>query len=270
RMNDIQDAIEKLSTKRRIVVIAGAGIATLAGVPDFRSKTGVLGKSGGKSSFDANLVWRTEDAKEGFYRVICDIHTKAREALRRDPTPIYQILKLLKNQGRLVRVYTQNIDDIDVVVLGGTEISPPIKGPWSTVFQLHGSVNHAQCTVCHAIVKNYDPSRFRDGPEACDLCTQRAENRTRSNPTLRQRTPSGILRPHVLLYNETNPDEEATVNCFRSDLKASPDAVVVIRTKLSIPTLHRFTHMLCGDVKRRNGVSVWISNEEPAEKLPNF
>ena len=142
-----------------------------------------------------------------------------------------------------------------------------LTAPWLTVFQLHGSVNHARCCVCNATINNYDPNNFCKWQEECNVCTQSAEARTKGNPTLRERVARGTLRPRVTLYEEPNPDEEATIRCFKHDIKARPDAIVVIGTKLSIPDLRRSTLLFCDNIRARKGVAVWISNEPPAQKV---
>jgi NAD-dependent histone deacetylase SIR2 len=68
-----------------------------------------------------------------------------------------------------------------------------------------------------------------------------------------------------VLYNEYNPDEEAIGNVSSADLKARPDAVVVVGTTLKVPGTRRLVREMCQVTRgRRNGVAIWINvDDEP-------
>ena len=68
----------------------------------------------------------------------------------------------------------------------------------------------------------------------------------------------------MVLYNEHNPDEEAIGSITRADLRARPDAVVVVGTTLKVPGVRRIAREMCGVVRdRRDGLTVWINNDNP-------
>ncbi len=50
----------------------------------------------------------------------------------------------------------------------------------------------------------------------------------------------GLLRPKILIYGEGSPDKSKITAAFNSDLAQPIDVVLIIGTRLSIPTLTEF------------------------------
>jgi NAD+-dependent protein deacetylase SIR2 len=73
-----------------------------------------------------------------------------------------------------------------------------------------------------------------------------------------------------VLYNEYNPDEEAIGNVCKADVKARPDAVIVVGTSLKVPGTRRLVKELCQVTRsRRGGFTAWI-NIDPEPKGAEF
>ncbi|PWN54482.1 DHS-like NAD/FAD-binding domain-containing protein [Violaceomyces palustris] len=118
---DLGRLYEAVSGARRIAVICGAGISVSspANIPDFRSASGLFkklkeqhptaGLSSGKDLFDARL-FNSESTSSLFYAMIAELKRLADEA---QPTIFHRLLKRLDNEGRLQRIYTQNIDGLE-------------------------------------------------------------------------------------------------------------------------------------------------------------
>ncbi|KAL9937550.1 hypothetical protein V8E36_003959 [Tilletia maclaganii] len=112
---------EAVAGARRIVVICGAGISVSApaNIPDFRSSSGLFqklkdqhpnaGLTSGKDLFDARL-FNSEKTSDLFYTMIAELKEMADQA---QPTAFHHFLKRLDVEGRLLRVYTQNIDGLE-------------------------------------------------------------------------------------------------------------------------------------------------------------
>ncbi|WFD31013.1 hypothetical protein MSPP1_002042 [Malassezia sp. CBS 17886] len=106
---------------RRIAVVCGAGISVSspANIPDFRSASGLFrklkerypnaGLSSGKDLFDARL-FGSESATSLFYAMMAELKDLSDAA---EPTLFHHLLKRLDQEGRLQRVYTQNIDGLE-------------------------------------------------------------------------------------------------------------------------------------------------------------
>lgn len=174
------------------------------------------------------------------------------------PTPFHELLATLAEEGRLMRLYTQNIDGIDTALPPlATKVPLNRKGPWPKAIQLHGGLGKMECSKCKNLME-FDGSLFQ-GPEAppCPECEITEQVRKVSG--LRGHGV-GRLRPRMVLYNEHNPDEEAIGAVSAADLKARPDAVIVVGTTLKIPGVRRLVKELCSVTRdRRGGFTAWIN-----------
>ena len=253
-----------LHKKRKIVVIAGAGISVSAGIPDFRSATGLFNslkkehglKSSGKDLFDAS-VYQDDVSTTTFHAMVRNLSTETKSA---QPTAFHHLLATLAQEGRLMRLYTQNVDGIDTSMPPlKTEAPLPKKAPWPKTVQVHGGLDHMVCSKCHKLYP-FDAELF-DGPSAppcpscveTDLVRQAADKRTHG---------IGCLRPRMVLYNEQNPDDEAIGSCAATDLRMRPDAVIVAGTTLKVPGIRRIAREMCNTVRdRKDGVAIWINND---------
>ncbi|KAH6615245.1 NAD-dependent histone deacetylase SIR2 [Boeremia exigua] len=260
----LQRLLAVLHKKRKIVVIAGAGISVSAGIPDFRSATGLFTtlkkehglKSSGKDLFDAS-VYQDNQSTATFHAMVRGLSTETKNA---QPTAFHHLIATLAQEGRLMRLYTQNVDGIDTSMPPlKTEAPLPKKGPWPKTVQVHGGLDHMVCSKCHKLYP-FDAALF-DGPTAppcpscveIDMVRQAAEKRTHG---------IGCLRPRMVLYNEQNPDDEAIGSCAATDLRMRPDAVIVAGTTLKVPGIRRIAREMCNTVRdRKDGVAVWINND---------
>lgn len=258
--------VEALRRKKKIVVIAGAGISVSADIPDFRSSQGLFAAAGrqtqklkasGKHLFDA-AVYKRDALTEEFHTMVREMAALAEKA---EPTPFHNLLASLAQEGRLLRLYSQNIDCIDTSMKPlATNVPLNPKGPWPATIQLHGGLEKMVCIKCGNL-QQLQPGLF-EGPEAplCKSCIEDDEIRT----SFAGKRSHGIgrLRPRFVLYNEYNPDEEAIGNVCRADLKARPDAVIVVGTSLKVPGTRRLVKELCQVTRsRRGGFTAWINVE---------
>ncbi|KAL8293410.1 hypothetical protein RQP46_000111 [Phenoliferia psychrophenolica] len=125
---------------KRIAIVCGAGISCASGIPDFRSADGLFENlkrahpsaklNSGKDLFDASL-FTSETNSAIFYTMIAELKTMADEA---SPTAFHRFLKALDDEGKLFRVYTQNIDGLEEkagLSYGLGNRSTPIPAPRS-------------------------------------------------------------------------------------------------------------------------------------------
>ncbi|GAA5945841.1 hypothetical protein JCM10213_008203 [Rhodosporidiobolus nylandii] len=116
---DLQHVARSVLKAKRVAVVCGAGISTASGIPDFRSGAGLFKSlkeqypdarlSSGKDLFDVGL-FANESNTAIFYNMIAELKKQA-DAV--EPTPFHAWLKELDDEGKLFRVYTQNIDALE-------------------------------------------------------------------------------------------------------------------------------------------------------------
>tara|TARA_R110002003_G_scaffold1577_4_gene23250 strand:- start:10163 stop:11980 length:1818 start_codon:yes stop_codon:yes gene_type:complete len=266
----LQRLLNVLHKKRKIVVIAGAGISVSAGIPDFRSATGLFNslkkehrlKSSGKDLFDAS-VYQDNDSTSSFHDMVRTLSQQTKSA---QPTAFHHLLATLAQEGRLMRLYTQNVDGIDTSLPPlSTQIPFPKKGPWPKTVQVHGGLDYMVCSKCHDL-SPFDADMFNGPtPPPCPSCVETDNVRQVAD---KRSHGIGRLRPRMVLYNEHNPDDEAIGSCAAADMRLRPDAVIVAGTTLKVPGVRRIAREMCKIVRdRRDGVAVWINNDpEPLGK----
>lgn len=269
QMQRLKQALRK---KKKIVVIAGAGISVSAGIPDFRSENGLFRtlrtqhnlKSSGKDLFDAS-VYKDDSSTASFHDMVREMSHMTRNA---KPTPFHQMLASLAEEGRLLRLYTQNVDGIDTRLQPlATTIPLNEKAPWPKTIQLHGGLDKMVCSKCGEL-EEFDAALF-EGTETppCKAC----EGMDLAREAVGKRSHGiGRLRPRMVLYNEYNPDQDAIGAVTTADLRSRPDAVIVVGTSLKIPGVRRIASEMCKVVKgRKDGFTAWI-NYDPEPSGPEF
>ena len=185
------------------------------------------------------------------------------------PTAFHQMLSTLGQEGRLLRLYTQNVDGIDVA-LPSLETNVPLnpKGPWPRTVQLHGGLEKMVCSKCNTL-SDFEPALFNGpDPPPCSACIE--ADRVRTDHAGKRSHGIGKLRPRIVLYNEHNPDEDAIGAVVSADLKTRPDAIIVVGTSMKIPGVRRIVREMCSVIRgRRDGLTVWI-NQDPPPSGPQF
>jgi NAD-dependent SIR2 family protein deacetylase len=81
----------------------------------------------------------------------------------------------------------------------------------------------------------------------------------------------GFVRPKVLLYGENCTEEAAITAAFNDNLREPVDAVLIVGTRLQIPSVWDFAKRLSKMVRARDpdNMVAWV-NEEPPKLGPLF
>lgn len=238
-------------------------------VPDFRSSTGLFNslksehklKGSGKDLFDAS-VYRDANSTSSFHTMVSSMSRMTKDA---KPTTFHHMLATLAQEGRLLRLYSQNVDGIDTALEPLKTRIPLTKdenGKWPKTVQVHGGLDKMVCNKCSTL-SDFDADLF-DGPIApiCGNCEE--VNEIRTNIEGKRSHGIGRLRPRMVLYNEHNPDDEAIGKVASEDLRRRPDAIIVVGTTLKIPGVQRIVREMCGVVRsRKDGMAIWINNDPP-------
>ena len=117
-----------------IITMAGAGISTSAGIPDFRSPdSGIYSKLKGFDLPYPEAIFEVEyfqEHPEPFFALVKEMYPKSYK-----PTPCHYFLRMLYERGLLLRHYTQNVDALE-----------RIAGiPEEKIVEAHGTLHTSHC-----------------------------------------------------------------------------------------------------------------------------
>lgn len=199
-MKDFDEQIktlkEMIEESHTIAFFTGAGISTLSGIPDFRSKNGLYSNRyhGKKPEKILHIKYFNKHPEEfyAFYREKLLIDNI-------DPNVIHLFISELQQLGKEVTVVTQNIDGLH-------EKAGSLK-----IHNLHGTIHRNYCVDCK---REYDIDYIKQtqGIPRCKEC-------------------GGIIRPAITFYGEFLDKE--TFKQARLDTK-NADLLIVLGTSLVV------------------------------------
>ncbi|KAJ1960055.1 NAD-dependent histone deacetylase sir2 [Dipsacomyces acuminosporus] len=158
-VNSIEDVVDLIKRSNRIMVLTGAGVSVSCGIPDFRSPTGIYTR--------LNEEYQLDDPQQMFdieyFREMPELfYSFAKELYPYNftPAPSHAFVKLLEDNGKLLRNYTQNIDTLEHV--------QGIK----RVLNCHGSFATATCIKCgyKCDGKELEPDIMAKRIAYCPMC----------------------------------------------------------------------------------------------------
>lgn len=239
----MDDFCKVLRNATRVLVITGAGISTSLGIPDFRSKSGLynklehLGLSDPQEVFDIHL-FRYDPSI--FYSI-------AREILPQESgtyTPTHAFIKLLEDHGKLLRNYTQNIDNLE-----SNAGIPPDK-----LVQCHGSFGSATCQTCGYKCKGED--LFDDIRQAkvaqCPQCTTKPllSKQKKKDDDSEDDTEElhGVMKPDITFFGEALPTQFDDLLFGPQGDAQTCDLVICIGTSLKVAPVSEIIRLVPGNI----------------------
>jgi NAD+-dependent protein deacetylase SIR2 len=179
------------------------------------------------------------------------------------------MIAFLAETGRLLRLYTQNIDELETCFTAlCTEIPLPPGAPWPRTIQLHGGLSLMTCTKCFARFP-LQPAIFTgaDTPPCPECQTtnllRRSEDYRRQASRVLRPPAIGRLRPRITLYGEGISDGVEITSVSTHDAK-NIDALLVIGTSVKIPGVVGLITGLARPLRAKGRSNVfWINSEEP-------
>ncbi|CCW70223.1 unnamed protein product [Phytomonas sp. Hart1] len=190
---------------RKILCLVGAGASVQAGIPDFRSpKTGIYAKLGKYRLNDPTEAFSLALLREDpsiFFSIVTEMDLWPGS---HRPTAVHHFLRLLADEGRLLRCCTQNIDGLE----GAAGLAEGL------LVEAHGTFHTATCIDCR---QEYDTAQLRCANAGvliwrCTAC-------------------GSIVKPDVVFFGESLP--ERFFDVFSSDTKEA-DLVIIIGTSLQV------------------------------------
>eukprot|EP00794_Sanderia_malayensis_P018231 gene18231-20049_t len=164
---------------KNIIVMAGAGISTPSGIPDFRSPgIGLYDNLDEYHLPDPTSVFDIDFFKYNptpFFKLAKEIYPG-----NYAPNIVHHFVKLLHDKGFLLRIYTQNIDALEQAA----------GIPKSKLVEAHGSFATATCRRCRT---NYKGEEIWPEIERQEV------------PKCRQLGCSGVIKPDIVFFGEDLP-----------------------------------------------------------------
>ncbi|SCV70312.1 BQ2448_1706 [Microbotryum intermedium] len=265
----VDDVVELIRKSKNIMVLTGAGVSTSCGIPDFRSPTGLYARL-------KEEHWELDDPQQMF-----DLHyfkekpnvfySFAKEIYPSNftPSPCHRFVKVLEDNDKLLRNYTQNID-------GLFERTGVRK-----MLNCHGSFATASCLRCRTQFPGsaIEADVFASRVPLCPHCTaqdeqaasiQAAAPLTAANKRLKKMKPRNewqsdasddsqddglapsewadkpLIKPDIVFFGEPLPstfDRSLLLDRERVDLlivigtslRVSPVATIVSHLPHSVP-----------------------------------
>jgi NAD-dependent deacetylase sirtuin 2 len=204
---DVSGAAAELMTRKKVLVMCGAGISVAAGIPDFRTpKIGLydnLEKYNLPEPADLFTLDYLREKPEVFY-LACNEMKLWPGAFA--PTHVHHFLKILADRGQLLRCYTQNIDGMERLAGVNPELLVEAHGTFATAHCIS-----AECRK-EANIEEVRQCVEKAKVPRCDAC-------------------GDIVKPDVVFFGEQLPSRFHKL--LETDIQEA-DMLVVVGTSLVV------------------------------------
>ncbi|KAI4901632.1 hypothetical protein NFI96_012803 [Prochilodus magdalenae] len=169
----------KLGRLRNVVVVAGAGISTASGIPDFRTPgTGLYANLEKYNVPYPEAVFNIDyfsDDPRPFFSLAKELYPG-----RHRPNYIHYFIHMMHQKGLLLRMYTQNIDGLEKMC----------GIPDDKLVEAHGSFATASCHLCYTPFPAEEAkiAIMSDTVPTCSFC-------------------SATVKPNVVFFGEDLPEK---------------------------------------------------------------
>ncbi|KDE07434.1 hypothetical protein MVLG_02300 [Microbotryum lychnidis-dioicae p1A1 Lamole] len=263
----VDDVVELIRKSKNIMVLTGAGVSTSCGIPDFRSPTGLYAKL-------KEEHWELEDPQQMFdldyFKEKPNVfYSFAKEIYPSNftPSPCHRFVKVLEDNDKLLRNYTQNIDGLFE------------RAGVRKMLNCHGSFATASCLRCRTQFPGsaIEADVFASRVPLCPHCTasdeQAAQLATLSKNANKKKTKSSnawqsdasddsqdgdggldrsewfnkpLIKPDIVFFGEPLPstfdrsllldrEQVELLIVIGTSLRVSPVATIVSQLPHSVP-----------------------------------
>ena len=242
----------------------------------------------GRDLFDS-MIWSNPFTTSIFYMFISSLRQKIQQEVT-STTATHEFIRVLRDGGRLVRNYTQNIDCLEERLGLCTELSrgPGNRSRFHTKHQretrpsyvdersphhrgvevvlLHGSLTDLRCNICGKLSSWKEDDREEatlagQAPD-CPSCTEYNAKRTGRG---RRGLAIGRLRPDIVLYGEEHPHANLMGSLITHDISLSPDVLLIMGTSLKVHGLKVMVKEFAKAVHARGGQVIFVNRTKPSE-----
>lgn len=266
---DLQEIATAYARAERIVVMIGAGASTAAGIPvfisqhiipkdlliwfqDYRSPCGLYAKG----SLFTEEAFRDPVTRPKVQKQACYLRQLAKAS---SPTKTHRAITGLRDGGRLLRCYTQNVDMLET----RAGLVTDLDSSRVDCIQLHGSLELLCCSICSRTspTENHLSEILAGEDASCPHCTQRSEKRQMAG---KRCLPIGWLRPNIVLIGQQGqPSGEEIGELVYKDLSATPDFLLIMGTSMMIEDFKKTAKRFARTVKANGGMVVYVNLTQP-------
>ncbi|KAK5053327.1 hypothetical protein LTR84_002301 [Exophiala bonariae] len=256
-----------------------------------RSSASPSSKLRGQDLFDSR-VFQNAASTTVFYRFIASLRQKIRDEVKATSS-VHKFLRVLRDGGRLMRCYTQNIDGLerreglvtDLTRGKGNkrrfmkkhyEVPRPSHAQGTDfdggceVVQLHGDLEKLRCTMCAAHYEWTDEETeiYLEGAAPnCQKCKAKSEDRKASG---KRGLAMGCLRPNIVLYGEDHPSNSLLTPLIPFDASCQPEVMIIMGTSLKVFGLQKIVREFAKSVhahKNGKGRVIFVNRTRPADSV---
>ncbi|KAG7825802.1 hypothetical protein KL909_001034 [Ogataea angusta] len=238
KLEHVKSALENAKS---VLVLTGAGISTSLGIPDFRSSQGFYARMKHLGLDDPQDVFSLEVFKrspEVFYSIAHMILPP--EAAY---TPLHGFIRLLQDKGKLLRNYTQNIDNLEAN-------AGVLK---EKVVQCHGSFATASCITCKYKVpgETLFGHLRRQEIAYCPFCENERKSLLAQLDKMEDEgvysrkfeyvNSFGVMKPDITFFGEDLPEQFHST--IKSDIQ-NCDLLICIGTSLKVAPVSEIINLV--------------------------
>ncbi|SMN20249.1 similar to Saccharomyces cerevisiae YDL042C SIR2 Conserved NAD+ dependent histone deacetylase of the Sirtuin family involved in regulation of lifespan [Maudiozyma saulgeensis] len=253
----IDNFVSRLQNAKNIIVLTGAGVSTSLGIPDFRSSEGFYSRVKYLGLNDPQDVFNYELFKKepSIFYSIANMILPPENVY----SPLHSFIKMLSDKGKLLRNYTQNIDNLESYA----------HIPADKLVHCHGSFASATCVTCDwkvpgtKIFKNIRnielpicPNCYKERvkmmelynpyvSESVDLNTNSKKFSAKEVETISNIKSFGVLKPDITFFGEPLP--ERFFQCLMTDMHKC-DLLICIGTSLKVAPVSDIVNMIPAQV----------------------
>ncbi|SCW01599.1 LAFE_0E03202g1_1 [Lachancea fermentati] len=240
----LDDFCDRLKTAKKVLVLTGAGISTSLGIPDFRSSEGFyskirhLGLEDPQDVFNYDIFMQDPSV---FYNI-------AHMVLPPEHifSPLHSFIRMIQDKGKLLRNYTQNIDNLESYAGIQAEKMVQCHGSFATascvtchwklpgekIFENIRNLELPLCPYCYHKRKEYFPT---DSSESAELHSENA------NPVFHMLKSYGVLKPDITFFGEALPSK---FHRFIREDVLKCDLLICIGTSLKVAPVSEIVNMI--------------------------
>jgi NAD-dependent histone deacetylase SIR2 len=197
--------------------------------------------------------------REMFCEFMAEMATTAAVAI---PTHFHELLVTLNYCRTLLRVYTQNIDGLELKAGLSTCSAYGVHDQDAICVPLHGHLHEMRCQSCGSTF-SLDPFLGTLTAGELPICTVcQTNSKTRAHLQLRDRKTTSFLRPNIILYGEDHPLAEEIADLQKKDV-SSVDLLLVVGTSMKVDGIQAIIRTFTKSLRRKQGLmrAIYLNTE---------